>query len=143
MQNVITREITIQATQEAIYRAIADAEQVIKWFPEAIEGDYSVGQQPIFSFGDHGKNQVLIEEARPNDYFAYRWVPGANHFLGDVRSVPNTLVEFRISEETNGECTLTLTESGFAALPPEMIDSAFQQNSNGWEFMLGRLQTYL
>ena len=139
MQNIIQREISIKATQQRVYAAIADPQQVVKWFPETIEGDYQPDQQVIFGFGDEHKNQVYVVAAKPHDYFAFRWVPGANHFLGDVQSVPNTLVEFKISEPTAGVCKVTLTESGFADLPAEMMETSFKQNSGGWDFMLDRL----
>ena len=139
MQNVIRREIVIQATKERIYDAIANPKQVVLWFPETLEGNYEAGEQPIFGFGDHGRNQVYIVDARPCEYFAYRWVPGGNHFLGDVLSVKTTLVEFRIEEQGPGSCKVVLTESGFADLPNEIMEASFKQNSGGWDFMLGRL----
>jgi len=142
MQDMIKREITINATKERIYEAIANPEQVTKWFPETLEGRYEVGEQPIFGFGEHGKNRICIIAARPYEYFAFRWVPGANHYLGDVLGVPNTLVEFRIEEQAEGSCKVTLTESGFAGLPRELMEAAFEQNSGGWDFMLGRLMKY-
>lgn len=139
MQNVITREISINASQARVYAAISQPEQVVKWFPETLEGDYSVGQQPVFGFGEHAKSQIYVAEARPHSYFAYRWVPGANHFLGDVLSVANTLVEFMIEAVDSHSCKVTLTETGFAHLPQEAMEASFQQNSAGWDFMLGRL----
>jgi uncharacterized protein YndB with AHSA1/START domain len=142
MQNVIKREIIIKATKQRIYDAIARPEQVVLWFPETLEGSYKVGEQPIFGFGEHGRNQVYIVDARPHEYFAYRWVPGGNHFLGDVLSVPNTLVEFRIKEQGVDTCKVMLTESGFAELPIEIMEEAFKKNSGGWDFMLGRLVKY-
>ena len=142
MQDTIQREVTINASKERIYEAIANPELVTKWFPETLEGSYTVGEQPIFGFGDHGKNQICIIAAQPHEYFAYRWVPGANHYLGDVLKVPNTLVEFRITEQADGTCKVTLTESGFVNLPKELMESAFNQNSAGWDFMLGRLEKY-
>lgn len=142
MQNVIKREIFIEAAKERIYAAIANSDQVVQWFPETIEGSYSVGKQPVFDFGAHGRSQVYIVDARPCEYFAYRWVPGANHFLGDVLSVPNTLVEFHIEEQGEGICKVTLTESGFAQLSKEVMEESFKQNSGGWDFMLDRLANY-
>lgn len=142
MQDIIQREIIIKASQERIYAAIADAQQVVKWFPETLEGNYEVGEQPIFGFGEHGRNQVAIVDAKPFEYFAYRWVPGADNFIGDVMSVPHTLVEFNIKQESDNSCKVTLTESGFASLPAEMQQAAFEQNSGGWDFMLDRLANY-
>ena len=142
MQNIIQREITIKASREQVYEAISSPEKVVLWFPETIEGSYSVGEQPIFGFGDHGRNQVYIVDAVPVEYFAFRWVPGGNHFLGDVLGVATTLVEFRISDEQDGACKVSLTETGFASLPVEIAEPSFNQNSGGWDFMLGRLETY-
>ena len=140
MQDKIQREITIKASQQRIYDAIADPEQVVLWFPNTVEGSYKVGDRPIFGFGEHGKNQIYVVDAKPHDYFAYRWVPGSNHFMGDVLTVPNTLVEFRIEQQSNGMCKVTMTESGFASLPIEVAEESFKQNSGGWDFMLGRLE---
>ncbi|HEX5794028.1 MAG TPA: SRPBCC domain-containing protein [Rheinheimera sp.] len=142
MQNIIQRELTINATAERIYNAIAMPEQVVKWFPDKVEGDYQVGGQPVFSFGTEHQSSVYIEAANPHHYFAYRWVPGGNNFTGDVLSVPNTLVEFRITELAPGRCQVSLTETGFADLPAEIAASSLKQNTNGWDFMLGRLQQF-
>jgi uncharacterized protein YndB with AHSA1/START domain len=142
MKDIIQREITIKATKERIYDAIANPDQVVLWFPNTVEGDYKVGERPILGFGEHGRNQIYIVDAKPGEYFAYRWVPGSNHFIGDVLTVPNTLVEFRIEEVKAGSCKVTLTETGFAKLPVEVAEESFKQNSGGWEFMLGRLEKY-
>ncbi len=139
MQNTILREITVNATKEKVYQAITDPDQITTWFPDKIEGSMAVGDRPIFDFGIHGRNQIFIEAAQPYNYFAYRWIPGSNHFLGDVLTRPNTLVEFYI-EEADGVSKITLKESGFASLPPEMAEQCFTDNSGGWDYMIGRLE---
>lgn len=142
MQDTIEREIIIKAPKAQVYAAIADPKQIIAWFPDTIEGGLNEGDQPIFDFGGHGKTQIYVETARPDDYFAYRWVPGANNYVGNVREVPNTLVEFRIVE-ADGTSTLTLTESGFVKLPKEVAEESLKQNTGGWALMLGRLEKHL
>lgn len=142
MQNEIKKELIINSSQEKIYDAIANPEKIIQWFPSTLEGKYEVGEQPIFGFGEHGKNQVYVVAAEPHHYFSYRWVPGANHFLGDVLSVKTTLVEFKIEDLNNGSCKVTLTETGFKDLPQEVMEESFKQNSGGWDFMLDRLVQY-
>lgn len=143
MQNMIKREIVINASKENIYAAIANPEQVVKWFPDTLDGEYRPGHQAIFGFGTDCSNRIYVVEARPYDYFAYRWVPGEDSFVGDVLNVPNTLVEFIIEQETTDLCKITLLESGFDQLPSEVIRSAVEQNSGGWDFMLGRFENYL
>jgi uncharacterized protein YndB with AHSA1/START domain len=142
MQNTIEREIVINASKEKVYDAIANPEKVILWFPDAIEGAYTVGERPVLSFKGHGKAQIYVVDAKPYEYFAYRWIPGANDFMGDVLTVPNTLVEFKIEEVDEKTSKVIMTETGFAQLPAEIAENAFKQNSGGWDFMLGRLSKY-
>jgi uncharacterized protein YndB with AHSA1/START domain len=139
MQDIIQREVTIKASKENIYDAIINPAKLIQWFPDAVEGTYEVGESPIFDFGKHGKNKLHIVAAKPFEYFSYRWVPGAAHFVGDLSSVATTLVEFKIQEETVGMCKVIVTESGFASLPAEVAEKAFGQNSDGWTAILGFL----
>jgi uncharacterized protein YndB with AHSA1/START domain len=141
MQDKIERKVTIKAPKERVYSAIADPKQITQWFPDQIDGELKEGEQPIFHFSGHGKNRVYVVAMRPHDYFAYRWVPGASDFVGDVLNTDTTLVEFNITE-TDGVSTVSMTESGFSKLPKEQAEAAIKQNSGGWEFMLGRLEKF-
>jgi uncharacterized protein YndB with AHSA1/START domain len=140
--DTIEREIIVKAPQERVYKAISDPKQVTQWFPDEVEGTFEPGQQPIFTFGGHGKTRVLIVDAKPFDYFAFRWVPGTSEVVEDVSCVPTTLVEFMI-EGNDAETKVTMKESGFAALPAEVAEEKFKMNSGGWEFMMGRLEKVL
>lgn len=142
MQDTIEREITVKANKEKVYKAITDPEQIITWFPDAVEGKLEVGERPVFVFEGHGKSQIYVVDAKPFEYFAYRWVPGSASTEGDVLTVPNTLVEFRIEEMADGT-KITLKESGFAALPAEVAEKSFGENSGGWEYMINRLEKIL
>lgn len=139
MQDSIKKDITVKAGIEKVYSAITDPEKMTSWFPNAIEGSLEVGQRPIFDFGEHGKSSTYIVEAKPFEYFAYRWVPGGAQFVGDVLAVPNTLVEFFI-EDLGSETKITVQESGFASLPIDVAEKSFNENSGGWDYMIGRLK---
>lgn len=136
MQDVIIKEVIINASKETIYDAIANPEKVIKWFPDSIEGVYRKGERPLFVFDGHGKAQMYVVEAKPYEYFAYQWIPGGSDFVGDVTTVPHTLVEFKITEEGNGVCKVVLSESGFSSLPKEMAEKSFKMNSGGWDYFI-------
>ncbi len=143
MQDAIIREVNINAPKETIYEAIANPENVVKWFPDAIEGKYEKGERPLFVFEGHGKAQMYVVDAKPYEYFAYKWIPGGSDFVGDVTTVPHTLVEFTITEVGDGTCKVVLTESGFASLPTDMAEKAFGMNSGGWDyFMLDAFKKY-
>jgi uncharacterized protein YndB with AHSA1/START domain len=137
MQDKIEREIIIKAPKKQVYEAIADPSKIISWFPDEIEGTLNEGDQPVLNFGGHGKTEILVVSTKPNYYFAYRWVPGASHFVGNVKDAKTTLVEFKLTE-ANGATTLKMVESGFSELPAEVAESSFNQNSGGWSHMLGR-----
>lgn len=139
MQDVIERTIQIHAPMEKIYAAITDPKLLTQWFPNSVEGSLQPGEQPLFGFGEHGKSRIYVVAAEPHHYFAYRWVPGANHYDGDVLQVATTLVEFAITEEAVNHCTVTVTESGFTGLPDDIKADAYQQNNQGWDFMVNRL----
>lgn len=141
MQDTIVREITVKASKERVYKAITDPEQIITWFPDAIEGGtLEVGQRPIFIFtNENHKAQIYVEAAKPFEYFAYRWVPGSAGIIGDVLTVPNTLVEFYIEELGEGTKVM-VKESGFSSLPSEVAERSFNENSGGWEHMMSRLE---
>ncbi len=140
MQDAIIREIIVTADKERVYKAISDPEQIVTWFPDVVEGSLEVGERPIFMFTEQEhKTSAYIEAANPFEYFAYRWVPGGAGIVGDVLTVPNTLVEFFI-EETEQGTKVTLKESGFSSLPAEVAQESLEQNSGGWEYMMGRLE---
>jgi uncharacterized protein YndB with AHSA1/START domain len=142
MQDSITREIIVKAAKERVYGAITDPKQIVTWFPDVVEGGtLEVGQRPIFVFTEENhKTQIYVEAARPFDYFSFRWVPGGTGIIGDVLLVPNTLVEFFL-EEHDGGTKITLKESGFSSLSPEVAETSFNQNSGGWAYMMGRLES--
>jgi uncharacterized protein YndB with AHSA1/START domain len=138
VQDSITKQITIRASQKQVYDAITNPERIVTWFPSGIEGTLEVGARPVLDFGEHGKNQIYVEAARPDEYFAYRWIPGSKHFIGDVLTEANTLVEFFIHETSDG-IVVTVKESGFSSLPAETRVQKFADNNGGWEYMISRL----
>lgn len=142
MQDTITKEITVKAPKERVYKAITDPEQITQWFPDEVEGSLEVGQQAIFTFNGHGKSSMLVVNARPFDYFAYRWIPGGANIVDDLMAVQTTLVEFHLTELDTGT-RVTVTESGFASLPTEMAEKSFNENSGGWDYMMSRLEKVL
>jgi uncharacterized protein YndB with AHSA1/START domain len=146
MQDVIEREFVTKASKDRVFNAITDPEQIVSWFPDAIEGDLKKGERVVFEFKGHGKSQVYIVAVDPTDYFAYRWVPGSNTDPAgvgkDILDRPNTLVDFRLEEIPEGT-KVSLRESGFASLPAETMEKALGENTQGWGFMLGRLEKLL
>lgn len=141
MQDSIVREITVKATTERVYKTITDPAEIIKWFPDSIEGTLEAGGRAIFDFGVDGKAQVSIVATKPFEYFAFRWYTGKGS-VDDVFTSPNTLVEFQI-EKQGEQSKVTVTESGFSSLPAEVAEKSFTDNSGGWKYMMDRLEELL
>jgi uncharacterized protein YndB with AHSA1/START domain len=144
LRDTIEREIVVKASKERVYDAITDPTKIVSWFPDSVEGTLAVGERPTFVFDGHGRVEIYVVDAKPYEYFSYRWIPGSDvvPFVGDILTVPNTLVEFRIQEMGDGT-KVTLKESGFASLQPDVREQKFQENSGGWEYMMDRLEKHL
>lgn len=140
MQDAIVREITVKAPKEQVYKAMTDPAEITSWFPDAVEGNMAVGEQPFLIFTEQKhRTRILVEAAKPYSYFAFRWVPGSIGTTEDLHTVPNTLVEFTIEEVGSGT-KVTVKESGFADMPAEVAQGSYDQNTGGWEYMIGRLE---
>lgn len=145
LQDTIEKELVVRAPIEQVYKAIADPGQIVKWFPDGIEGSLAPGEKPVLDFGEYGKSVIHVVAAEPHHYFAYRWVPGGNApeiAMADPLSLPNTLVEFRLEGVPDGT-KVQMVESGFASLPAEAYEKAVSMNTQGWDYMLGRLAIYV
>ena len=145
MQDAIVKEITVNASKERVYQTITDPAEIVKWFPEAVEGGtLDVGQEPTFIFMEgQRRRRIVVVAADPFGYFAFRWAPGPDGLSEKrVMELPNTLIEFHI-DDLGEKTKVTVKESGFAALPAEFATTTHDQNSGGWDYMFDRLSTLL
>jgi len=139
IQDTIQRELVLRAPKERVFNAIADPTQIVKWFPDKVEGKLAKGEKSVFDFTDYGRVAIHVVASDPHDYFAYRWVPSVGASENDPLQQANTLVEFRLEDVPEGT-RLKLTESGFASLPKEVIEKSLSDNNEGWDFMMARLE---
>lgn len=151
----IQKQVVLRAPLDRVWRAITDAEQFGRWFGVRFDGPFVAGQPvaatitPTTVDDEVAKRQephagvtttweiVAIE---PRRRFAYRWQPCAGEPDGDDE--PTTLVEFTLAETPDG-VLLTITESGFDAIPAARRASAFEANSEGWAMQTDLVRRYL
>jgi uncharacterized protein YndB with AHSA1/START domain len=146
MQDRIEKQIDLNAPVERVWKALTDHEQFGQWFLVRIDQPFAVGQPstgrmtyPGFEHMPWEAEIVALEEP---SYFAFRWPPYYGEIDVDTSADPWTLVEFRL--EPAGEGTrLTLSESGFAALPPDRAPLAFRGNEGGWEEQARNIRAYV
>lgn len=155
MNDKIEKTATLKAPLANVWKAISDSSAFGTWFGMTIDGPFVEGKTVM---GAIAKTQVdeeiakhqepfvgmrcelRIERITPLKLFAFRWHPGAKPDTGP--DAPTTLVTFEL-EEVPGGTRLTITESGFDALPLEERAKAFTENEGGWEAQLSLIAKYL
>lgn len=128
---VLERSIVVKADRERVWRAITTPERITKWFEPIRFERLAVGEVLTFSWNGEG-SIVLVE---PMDRFGFRWQIAPPH-------PAQTLVIFALETVPEGT-RITVTEQGFEALPDEVREARFKDNTQGWEHMLGELRAYV
>lgn len=155
MNDKIEKSTTLKAPLAKVWHAISDSTAFGTWFGMRLDGPFVEGQTVT---GAIAKTQVddavaeqqapyvgmrcdlKVERIVPFALLAFRWHPGADPDTGP--DAPTTLVTFEIAEVPGGT-RLTITESGFDALPLERRAKAFAENEGGWEAQLDLVAKYL
>lgn len=155
MKDEIRKTTTLKAPLAKVWRAISDSAAFGAWFGMTIEGPFVEGQTVMGAIAmtqvdeEIAKHQapyvgvpceLRIERIVPLRLLSFRWHPGAAPEVGP--DAPTTLVTFEI-EEAPGGTRLTITESGFEALPLERRAKVFAQNEGGWDAQLALVAKYL
>lgn len=139
---VIQREINLSAPLGSVWKALTDPEQITNWFGTDVEIDPREGGKILFHWGDEFQYPGVIEEIDPPHKLVFRW----RSFRGDLKNLidtePNTLVIFTLKDVARGT-RLTLTETGFDALPADLRDEVFEENGKGWDKKLRDLEDYI
>ena len=131
----IHKEITLRAPVSRVWRAISDHEEFGTWFQVKLEGPIRAGAEirgPITHEGcDRMVLRAQVEKVEPERYLSLRWCPYAHDPDEDYSAHPTTLVEFTLEPAGDGT-KLTITESGFDALPEDLRHESFVRNEGGW-----------
>ncbi len=153
--DMIKKSTTLRAPLDRVWSAISDSKAFGTWFGMTLDGPFVEGQTVI---GAIAKTQVDDEIAKhqepyvgtrcelrvvqivPLERFAFRWHPDPESGIGP--DAPTTLVTFQLEEVPEGT-RLTITESGFDAIPLERRAKLFNDNGGGWEAQLSLIGKYL
>lgn len=153
----IEKQVVLRAPLERVWRAIGDAEEFGRWFGVRFDGpfvagasvtavispttvDVEVAQRQEPHAGVTSTWQILAVE--PPRRFAYRWHPFAVEREVDYDREPTTLVEFTLAERPDG-VLLTITESGFEAIPEARRGPVFEANGEGWAIQTTLVRKYI
>ena len=135
MTDRIEKSIELNADVERVWRALTDHEEFGAWFRVKLDGPFAVGTASrgriTYPGYEHLKWEAEVVRMERPRLFAFTWHPYAVDPDSDYSGEPSTLVEFRLDPAGSGT-RLTVTESGFDALPAQRRDEAFRMNEGGW-----------
>jgi uncharacterized protein YndB with AHSA1/START domain len=153
----IEKRIVLDAPLERAWRAIGDSKEFGAWFGVAFDHPFVEGTHPTGKIvptavdpeiaklqkPHEGKAfEIDVERVEPRRRLSFRWHPYAMDPGVDYSKEAATLVTFEL-EEVPGGTQLTITESGFDALPPARRAEAFKANERGWAMQARLIAKYL
>ena len=138
MEDRIEVSIELKSPVARVWRAITDHEEFGEWFRVKLEKPFEVGGVSRGRITYPGYEHLVwlanIERMDRENLFSFRW----HHYdidvpidEDDIPKQPTTLVEFRLEPIGSGT-KVTITESGFSALPESLREKAFLGSKQGW-----------
>ena len=145
--DTIQKEIVLKAPRSRVWKAISDPQEFGTWFRMDMTGVRFEPGKPVQAKmtypGYEGMPfEIVIDRIEPERLFSFRWHPYGIDPDYDYSEEPMTLVEFEL-EEVEAGTRLTITESGFDAIPLARRAEAFRMNSEGWEIQIRNIEAYV
>lgn len=133
----VERSIVVHADRERVWRAITDSAQISQWFDGNMRWEFQLGVGEHINYYYNGAllGTGRIVTIEPPERFVLNWT-------AEPGSPVETLVTFAL-ETVDGGTRVTVTESGFEALPEDRRHARAEDNSDGWRQVLEHLQAYL
>ncbi len=129
--------IEIAAPVDAVWKALTDAEELIRWFPLAARVEPGVGGSIWLGWGDLATWDSRIEVWEPNQHLRTTFGP-------QLKEGADASVELAVDyylESRGGGTYLRLVHSGFG--PEADWDEEYDGVRRGWRYELGSLRDYL
>ena len=141
----ITRQIQIDADPQRVWDALTDAVEFGKWFRVKLNEPFVVGATTTGAMtypGHEGEPWTSVtEELTPPKRFVFRW-PDCPH--GESVGPDTVWMTVAFDLEAHGGGTLvTVTETGFDALPEDRRASYRRDNTEGWEIQTVNLKRHV
>ncbi len=142
----IVKSVDLRADINRVWRALTDHEEFGTWFQVKLDGPFIAGTPSTGHISypgfEHLRWEAFVKAMEAPHYFAFTWHPYAVEPNTDYSQEPPTLVEFRLEALETGT-RLTVSESGFDALPARRLPLAYRMNEGGWEEQMGNIKAYL
>lgn len=142
----IVKQIEIQAPVSRVWQALTDYREFGEWFRVQLEVPFVLGRpafgQITYPGYEHIRMEIQVIAIEPMTRFAFTWHPYAVEPGVDYSQEPPTTVEFLVQAVANGTI-VTVTESGFDAVPASRRSEAFRMNDGGWTIQMENIKNYV
>jgi uncharacterized protein YndB with AHSA1/START domain len=147
MKHIINKTIDLKAPIERVWKALSDHEEFGAWFRVRLDGPFVVGQTTTGTITHPGCEHMLwfskVERMDAPHLLVFHWPHAEDPASAeDARTAPTTRVEFRLEEIPTGT-RLTVTESGFEALPEDRRATVMRQNDGGWQEQMTNVKNHV
>ena len=134
----IERTVDIAHPPAKVWAALTTAEGLASWFGNTATIDLRPGGAARMTWTEGYVAEMRVERVEEPSVFGFTW---------PINGLPDddprrTYVEFTLTPTEDGT-RLTVVEAGFAQLPEDLHDKAFNGNVDGWRSELGELVAYL
>jgi uncharacterized protein YndB with AHSA1/START domain len=134
----IERTVDLAHPPTRVWDALTTAEGLGTWFGNEATIDLRPGGAARLRWDEGPEQELTIERVEKPRVFGFTW-----QIYGLPADDPRrTYVEFTLEPAGPGT-RLTVVETGFAQLPPDLHKVAFDGNTHGWRAELGELVAYL
>jgi len=131
----VRQTVTIKSPPEVVFKALTQADELMRWFPTRVESDPRPGGKFKFTWefanaNENGSQQGEYVEVLPNQKLSYTWT---------AESIP-TLVTFNLTE-VGGETTVELDHASVQNGADH--EKLHEMHANQWGFFMMNLKSYL
>src|SRR5690606_6752965 len=146
MADRIVKVVELKAPVARVWRALADHNEFGQWFRVKLDGPFKPGAlstgQTTYPGYEGRPWRAVVERMEPERLLSFRWHDFDEKSGVDVALQPTTLVEFRLEPTAQGS-RLTITESGFEAIPEPRRLEVLRGNTNGWNIQAGNIAAHV
>jgi uncharacterized protein YndB with AHSA1/START domain len=131
----IEDRVYLDVAPELVWRALTDADELVRWFPLAATVEPGVGGTIALSWGSQGSEKAVIEIWEPN-----RSLRTVQHRRDSTGRLVEIAIDFLIEGE-RGRTVLRVVHAGFGV--GAEWDEEYDGTVRGWRYELRGLRHYL
>ena len=146
MAERIVKTVELGAPVSRVWRALTDPTEFGQWFRVKLDGPFKPGAvstgMMTYPGYEHCPWRAVIERMDHEQLLSFRWYDFDETSGVDISEQPMTLVEIRLEPTTDGT-RLTITESGFEAIPDPRRLEVLRGNTEGWDIQATNIATHV